>query len=140
MRNYLSFFVKVLELATKYTWESVLLYDNEFRILQHTYSGFPWMTDNSHLHEVVLIPRWAAALPHSLGQTFSSPKSNSNGSGNALARANTLSHLSNGLEICRMLNNRKGCKFFHASNRKVGSQACGKQHPGCLHTCNSPEQ
>ena len=144
VRDYLSFSVKVLELATKYTWESVLLYDDEFRILQHTY-GFPWSTDNSHLHEVVLIPRWAAALPRSLGHTFSSPKSNSNGSGSILARANTLSHLSNGLEICRMFNSRKGCqkspcKFSHACNRKVGSQACGKPHPGCLHPGDSPGQ
>ena len=45
-----------MELTNKYTWEFVLLYDDEFRVLQHTYD-FSWGTDNSHLHEVVLLPK-----------------------------------------------------------------------------------
>ena len=40
-------------LARKYTLESVLKYDDEYRILQHTY-GYPWSFDNSHLHKVIL--------------------------------------------------------------------------------------
>ena len=40
LRDYLSYSIKVLELPRKYTWESVLKYDDEYRILQHTY-GYP---------------------------------------------------------------------------------------------------
>ena len=39
IQEYLSYAIKILELDNKFTWESVLLYDDEFRILQHTY-GF----------------------------------------------------------------------------------------------------
>ena len=136
VREYLSYSVKILELATKYSWESVLLYDDEYRILQHTY-GFSWATDNSHLHEVMLLPKWASALK---GQDKLSGSSLPFGSGKTGgSRTTTVSHLPSGEEICRIFNSRKGCqrpqcKFSHACNRRVGSQACGdRQHAGCNH-------
>ena len=139
VQEYLSYAIKVLELATKYTWQSVLQYDDEFRILQHTY-GFSWSTDHSHLHEVVLIPRWAAKLPRGLGHgTGASSSKNDSFLGLAGNKGPAImTHLSSGSEICRMFNSRKGCqkspcKFTHACNRKVGSQACGKSHQGFLH-------
>ena len=46
LRDYLSYSIKIFELARKYTWESVLKYDDEYRILQHT-CGYPWSFDNS---------------------------------------------------------------------------------------------
>ena len=58
IQEYLSYAIKILELDNKFTWESVLLYDDEFRILQHTY-GFSWAHNHSHLHDAVLNPRWA---------------------------------------------------------------------------------
>jgi len=46
-------------LARKYTWESVLKYDDEYRIMQYTYY---MCYDNSHIHEeVTLIPRYMQA-------------------------------------------------------------------------------
>lgn len=143
VQEYLSYAIKVLELATKYTWQSVLQYDDEFRILQHTY-GFSWSTDHSHLHEVVLTPRWAAKLPRGFGHSTDTSSSKNGSSSSGLAGNNrisgppTVTHLSSGSEICRMFNSRKGCqkspcKFVHACNRKVGSQACGKSHQGFLH-------
>ena len=39
LRDYLSYSIKIFELARKYTWESVLKYDDEYRILQHTKSS-----------------------------------------------------------------------------------------------------
>ena len=54
VREYLSYSIKIYELANKYSWGSVLQYDNEFRILQHTYVHL-WSMDNSHIHEVMLI-------------------------------------------------------------------------------------
>ena len=138
IQEYLSYAIKVLELATKYTWESVLLYDDEFRILQHTY-GFSWSTDHSHLHEVVLMPRWAARLPHFKQGYPSSPPYNIPETGNKGLPPNAVSHLPSGAEICRLFNSRKGCqrspcKFSHVCNRRVGSQACGKAHPGFSHS------
>ena len=58
IREYLSYSIKIYELARKYSWLSVLQYDNEFRVLQHMY-GYPWSMDHSHIHETMLIPRWA---------------------------------------------------------------------------------
>ena len=138
IQEYLSYAIKVLELATKYTWESVLLYDDEFRILQHTY-GFSWATDHSHLHEVVLMPRWAAQLPRFYKQGHISSTSYNSESSNKGLPSNAVSHLASGSEICRLFNSRKGCqkapcKFSHVCNRKVGSQACGKAHPGFSHS------
>lgn len=40
LRDYLSSSIKILELVRKYIWESVLKYDNKYRILQHT-NGYP---------------------------------------------------------------------------------------------------
>lgn len=40
IRDYLSYSVKVYELTRKFTWESVLRYDDEYRVLQHVY-GYP---------------------------------------------------------------------------------------------------
>ena len=130
VQEYLSYAIKILELATKYTWQSVLQYDDEFRILQHTY-GFSWSTDHSHLHEVVLIPRWAAKLHRGSGHSLESPKNPSDFSSKGLS--NIVSHLLNGSEICRMFNSRKGCqkspcKFSHACNR-IGS--CWVSATGC---------
>ena len=133
LRDYLSYTIKIFELARKYTWESVLRYDDEFRIVQHTY-GYPWSHDNSHMHEIVLFPRWAAG-------NLSNP-TRSSGSGirqNASATPPALSVLSvTGEEICRNFNRTKGCqkkdcKFAHVCNRKVGNQACSSLHPGCQH-------
>ena len=56
IRDYLAYTVKVMELAGKYEWVSVLKYDNEYRQLQATYN-FPWSYDSPHLHELVLVPR-----------------------------------------------------------------------------------
>lgn len=134
IREYLAYSVKVLELATKYSWQSVLHYDDEFRVLQHTY-GYPWSTDHSHLHEVLLIPRWAAKSTAS-GAGYNSSY-NPGESGNL--KSFIVARLPNGEEICRLYNSKKGCqrspcKYSHVCNRKVGSQACGKNHQGCLHS------
>ena len=143
IQEYLSYVIKILELANKYTWESVLLYDDEFRILQHTY-GFSWATDHSHLHEAVLMPRWAAHLSRNKqgSPSYLSPYNNSD---SGYKHHNFVTHLSSGSEICRLFNCRKGCqrpqcKFSHVCNRKVGSQACGKNHAGVSHPPDNQDQ
>ena len=137
IREYLSYNIKIYEMAKKYTWDSVLQYDDEFRVLQHMY-GYSWSHDHGHLHEIVLIPRWAdPALPgrSPMPATSKSPTSSSS--------SNFVSHGLSGLEICRNFNRPKGCskqpcRFSHVCNRRVGTQACGKAHPGHAHPSAIP--
>lgn len=138
LRDYLSYSIKILELARKYTWESVLKYDDEYRILQHTY-GYPWSFDNSHLHEVMLIPRWASPPVSNTSSTLSKGNSGSPASGSS---SGFPTHTSSGVEICRNFNRQKGCqktecKFTHVCNRKIGNQACGKPHSGQNHNSDN---
>ena len=124
IRDYLSYSVKILELSKKYTWTSVLKYDDEFRVLQHAY-GYPWDRDDSHLHEIVLLPKWAAN-PHSQGSGVYS-------SGSTHTAPLTFPQDDLGREICRNFNKLKGCtkadcKFSHVCNRKIGNKACSKTH------------
>jgi hypothetical protein len=46
--DYINYTAKIGELATRYSWHSVLGYDEEYRYLQAEY-GFRWGTDNVHL-------------------------------------------------------------------------------------------
>jgi len=48
--NYLSYTVKVAELLKSHTLASVVVYNNEYRKLQHQY-GFRWGSDSQHLHK-----------------------------------------------------------------------------------------
>ena len=71
VRDYLAYTVKIMELAGRYEWTSVLKFDDEFRLLQATYS-FPWSHDSNHLHQVTLVPK-AKSKPNSGGQPPPSP-------------------------------------------------------------------
>ena len=46
--DYLAYTTKVGELATKFTWSSVIQYDDDYRSLQQQY-GFRWGSDTPHL-------------------------------------------------------------------------------------------
>ena len=142
VQEYLSYSIKLMELAKRYTWLSVLRYDDEYRVLQHTY-GFSWSTDNSHLHEVVLLPRWAAN--YNTLRKGSAINSSESFTGGNVKKLFTITHLAGGQEICRSFNSSRGCfreacKFAHVCNQKVGSQACGKPHAGCNHSLGHPPQ
>ena len=54
--HYLSYTVKVATLAQRYQWQSVLLYDREYRRAQAAYN-FLWGSDVPHLISVHLVPR-----------------------------------------------------------------------------------
>ena len=154
IRDYLSYSIKILELARKYTWESVLRYDDEYRILQHTY-GHPWSFDSSHLHEVMLIPRWAVSSNSSRhNNNFFSGRAANNDAPGGLSRGHhtpdssappIASHTVGGQEICCNYNRMKGCqksdcKFSHACNRKISGRACGKPYSGSTHNHISDHQ
>ena len=138
IREYFSYSIKIYELARKYSWEPVLQFDDEFRILQHMY-GYPWSHDHSHLHEIMLIPRWAEQSTQG-GKPISFPTPFS--SGKLQGGATFVSHNATGMEICRNFNRIKGCskvpcRFAHICNRRVGNQACGKSHAGHTHPSSS---
>ena len=71
VQHYLAYTVKVMELSTRFTWASVLKYDDEFRHLQATYQ-YLWSYDSTHLHTVLLEP----VLAHSQTKLLSPSKPN----------------------------------------------------------------
>ena len=56
IKSYLTYTVKVMQLCTRYTWVSILRFDDEFRQLQAFYQ-VPWTYDSNHLRTVYLGPR-----------------------------------------------------------------------------------
>ena len=121
VRKYLCYSIKIYELVKKYSWVSVLQYENEFRMLQHTY-GHSCSIDSSHIHKVMLIPHWAV---EDKTQFFSSNLTTD--------LADFASYTAAGSEICRNVKHPKGCQkatsqFAHVCNCCVGSQACCKAH------------
>ena len=140
VREYLSYSIKIMELTSKYTWSSILKYDDEFRVVQSVY-GYAWSQDHYHLHEVILRP-----LPNSAsgaGAASQQHRSSGNGGG-AQAHQRSFSalfgsHTSDGSEICKNFNALKGCSrgdschFKHVCNRKTNNRVCEGGHRGCHH-------
>ena len=56
--QYLSYTVKIAGLCRRYMWQSVMLYDREYRRSQAIYN-FPWGSDIQHLVTTHLVPRYA---------------------------------------------------------------------------------
>ncbi len=126
IRDYLAYTVKVMELAGKYEWVSVLKFDDEYRQLQATYS-LPWSYDSPHLHELILVPR---AKP----RASAAPQPSS---GNPATPA-FATYSGDGRIICRSFNQRNGChppscSFAHVCNRKFQGKACGGAHSALHH-------
>ena len=134
VKEYLAYTVKVMELASKYEWVSVLKFDDEYRQLQATYA-FPWSYDSPHLHEVALVPK--PLLP-------ARPSSKAAGATNVPPSNSFIaSHSSTGRPICRKFNTNQGCQrptcsFLHVCNKKQNGKACEASHPSCRHP--SPSQ
>lgn len=55
-RAYMNYTVMISQLATKYQWQSVLLYDREYRKMQAN-NGFVWGEDISHVRDLLLVPK-----------------------------------------------------------------------------------
>ena len=111
-----------MELASRYVWESVLKYDDEFRQLQAVY-GYPWSYDSHHLLGVMLVSKQASKSKPVQSNNISS----SSGSG-FICKFNA-----QGKEICHNFNRPKGCSlpsclFSHQCNRRVNGRPCGSPH------------
>lgn len=62
VQDYLSYTAKVGDLASRYNWISVLMYDSEYRVLQSAH-GFRWGSDVPHLSTVSLKERQVVRQP-----------------------------------------------------------------------------
>ena len=133
VRDYLAYTVKIMELAGKYEWTSVLKFDDEFRQLQATY-GFPWSHDSTHLHQITLVPK-------------AKPKQNNSTQPSAFNRSfvgpNTAVYAADNKAICRKFNStgcqNSSCTFAHVCNRKVKGKVKGaSSHPTTQHGSPGP--
>ena len=61
--DYLAYTAKVGEMATRYTWSSVLGYDHQYRASQAAY-GFRWGCDSQHLATIALRERQTPSHPN----------------------------------------------------------------------------
>ena len=126
--QYMGYMAKVGELATRYEWRSVMLYDHEYREVQAEL-GFPWGSDSRFLDRVL--------IPKNSTTSSSSPSSNMNKkpSSPAKGRERQGPFSPDGKEICRLFNDgqcRLGvrCKRSHIC-RLPG---CGQAHPIFQHS------
>ena len=108
-----------MELSSKFSWPSVLQYDDESRHIQAVYN-YPWSFDSHHLHTVILEPK-----------RYAGGKSTS---GSAPANFSP-----DGRVICRNFSRVKGCSladchFAHVCNHQVNGRGCGLAHPSHSHS------
>jgi hypothetical protein len=115
---YLTYTEMVGELATRYTWASVLLFDDEYRQRQARL-GFQWGTEAPHLSTVVLRER-----QQQVQQT------RVNGRPRDHQRRPTGP---SGRELCRQYNNRGACQYGTACQFDHACHTCGRDHPGRDH-------
>ena len=55
MLSYMGHMVKVMELAGRYEWLSVVKFDDEFQHIQALYNyNYPWVYESHHLHATLL--------------------------------------------------------------------------------------
>ena len=131
VRDYLAYTVKIMELAGKYEWTSVLKFDDEFRQLQATYS-FPWSHDSTHLHQITLVPKAKPKQNNSL-----QPSSNQ-----SFVGPNTAVYSADNKVICRKFNSsgcqNNPCHFAHVCSRKGKGKACSSSHPATQHGSQGP--
>ena len=116
-----------MELATRFEWKSVLIYDNQFQQLQALYD-IPWVYESPHLHTVKLVPleRVIPRAPYPTARSKLGSDNHSRNFSNSVGRNVSkdppiATHTSDDNEICRKLNGRMGCslyqcRFMHACN------------------------
>ena len=132
--DYQSYTVRILQLAQRYTFSSVLLYDREYRRLQAE-SQFRWGTDlGHHLQSVTLIAKTVANQrstpstfnrPQQGGQSFRSKPYNFKQKGPLT---------SDGQVICLKYNCQSGCTFRDCRFKHVCSiEGCSGRHSALDH-------
>ena len=127
LRDYLAYTVKIMELAGKYEWVSVLKFDDEYRQLQATYS-FPWSHDSHHLHEVTLVPMARSKPPIS-----QQPPQHA-----VPPRHPPFAFSTDHRVICRNCNSKgchmQNCSYAHVCSQKFKGKVCSGSHPATQHS------
>ena len=113
INTYLTYMLKISELASKYTWQSLLRYDREYRRWQAQYKT-TWASDNIHLVEVFLESR---------------PRNTRNANKPPVTSTNKTT------EVCRLYNAGKcswgtACRYRHTCS----VSGCNAKHPQIEHT------
>lgn len=119
VQDYLAYTVKVGELACRYTWASVLTYDNEYRTRQAAFK-FRWASDSQHLSTVMLREKGAAQATTSARQAGSDPKGGRRRG-------------PNGKEVCLQYNSSRGCQYGAKCNYEHVCAVCSGDHPRADH-------
>ena len=121
---YLKYTEMIGELGCRFTWHSVLLFDEEYRQRQ-TAEGFPWGTDAPHLATVVLRDRAST--------TTAGGKPKSGGGGNNSNGQRPRRPVGpTGKEVC-MQYNRGACTYGLRCVYDHACSSCGKDHPATQH-------
>jgi len=132
--DYLSYTVKVAELLESHILNSVILYDNEYRKLQHKF-GFRWGSDSQHLHTRFLVKRRAIAQPNSQMFSQNALRPNASLRPNANRQPQPVS------PICRQFNSLSGCNWPNCRFQHVCLVAnCNQRHPQHEHMTTTSAQ
>lgn len=121
IHDYLAYTAKIGELALRYTWQSVLLYDHQYRELQDAY-GYRWGVDCPHLGTVCLrdrVPPKTSARSGVRG---------ANGSSSTLSTPLTQREK----PVCRQFN-KGSCSYAERCNFQHVCSECRGNHPACDH-------
>lgn len=126
----MSYTTKIGELATRYTWHSIFLYDDDYRFKQWKH-GFRWGSDSSHLSTVILEER--KTKQEFSGNAEKTTSSSKSGGYKSTKNADT-SHDSEESrpKFCNVFNDGKDCRF-HPCKFKHACSGCGKAHAKVHH-------
>ena len=116
--SYLRYTEMVGEMACRFTWLSVLLFDDEYRQRQAA-EDFKWGTDAPHLSTVTLRDRASTGTPVAR---------RGGASGNQRGGS-----AASGREYCRQWN-RGACSYGQRCNYEHACSTCGKDHAAKDHT------
>ena len=125
LKDYLVYSVKINQLASKFSWQKVLKYDEEYRLAQAKYS-FPWSYDSHHMHTVLLSGSPVSSnSPRPMGQNVEYSRS--------VSTLDLATKTSNGQTICKNFNRFRGCgldkcDFAHVCNCRFSGRACLLPH------------
>lgn len=115
IKDYLSYTAKVGELACRFTWTSVLVYDNEYR-QQQAAASFRWGSDSQHLSTTLLKEKPVTVATKTSRHTDNRDKKKGPG----------------GKDICLQYNNGK-CSFGARCNYEHVCLVCSKPHAQVNH-------
>ena len=118
--NYLNYTVKINDHLKLYDWQSILLYDREYRKLQAG-RHFQWGSEPLHLGRSHLIPKMLIKHAESMAAKIkSNPRTGQQHPANKA--------------ICRNYNKQSGCHFRNCRFAHVCNvSGCGKDHPQPSH-------